>query len=360
MSLTNNDVKPIDMTDIVLSSEYESTTLSGIRTKSGYIFYDNSTLNDFRVCPRKGYFKHIRKFAPSGIAMPLIFGGAWHSAMDVLWPLSSKGIKKNQVIEESFEAFLKFWANTEASKLDEFTLNDLYFPRVPTKALELLSFYFDEYGESLLDYEIATIELPFIVPLTNDETKLMYIGRIDKDVMYKGGPHEFFDHKTGSALETMWTNSFSPNDQFDGYFHAGKMLYGNSFHSITVDGIQVHKTKKAVKRLPLLLQIPQVEGWLWETLEQIGEIEYNEKLLLEYRESGKHQNFLPAFPKNCTACANQYGKPCPYRDLCVYQNNPEDHEMMDAFEPSTWVPFQIEEKQTKDGMIFNVDIKEGD
>ena len=358
--MKNSDVTPLSFIELPDSNTYEKPKLSGLRTPSGYTFFDNSTLEAARTCLRYYYFKHIRKFNPIGLRPPLIFGSSWHTAMDFFWPAASKGEKKEYIIEGSFSSFMEFWNESKISEvMDDI---DLY-PRTPTKAHEVLIAYYNQYGEDLKRYEILSVERPFIIPLTDDSQKLMYIGKLDKVTReIRTEETNIWDHKTASLLGQMWVNTFSPNSQMDGYHHSGKMEFGKSFNNIYIDGVQIHKTKKPeFQRLIISRDISRIEAWLWETLEKISEIQYNEELLLSYREGGKHLNFLPAFPKNCKMCANQYGKPCVYRDICVYQNNPEDMEMnSEYFEEDLWSPFKIEEKNTKDGMTFVIDSQEGE
>jgi hypothetical protein len=47
--------------------------------------YDNTRTSEFRTCPRKFYYRHIRDWRPGEDRRPLLFGGAWHAAMDVVW-----------------------------------------------------------------------------------------------------------------------------------------------------------------------------------------------------------------------------------------------------------------------------------
>jgi hypothetical protein len=355
--MTNSDIKPLSLVETIDSLTYNKTKLSGVRTSSGYTFFDNSTLDAFRTCPRYYYFKHIRRFNPLGLRPPLIFGSSWHSAMDFFWPAATKGVNKKEIIEGSLSNFMNFWNASGITELEEL---DLY-PRTPTRALEVLISYYDRYGEDFKRFRILDVEKPFIIPLTSDEQKLMYIGKIDK-VTEEERIEDIciWDHKTASLLGSMWTNGFAPNSQMDGYHHAGKMLYGRKFSTIVIDGVQIHKTKIDFQRLPICRQTTQIERWLWETLEWIEEIRYNEELLLSYRDSPEHLEFLPAFKCNTKMCANQYGKSCIYRDLCTFQNNPEDHEITECYEEDLWQPFKIEEVTTKDGMTFKVESSEGE
>jgi hypothetical protein len=47
--------------------------------------YDNTRIKDFRQCARMFYYRHVRNWKPEEDRLPLIFGGAWHAAMDVVW-----------------------------------------------------------------------------------------------------------------------------------------------------------------------------------------------------------------------------------------------------------------------------------
>lgn len=47
--------------------------------------YDNTRISAFRTCGRSYYFRHVRDLEPVATRRPLLFGGAWHAAMDVVW-----------------------------------------------------------------------------------------------------------------------------------------------------------------------------------------------------------------------------------------------------------------------------------
>ena len=71
--------------------------------------YDNSTLHDFKVCMRMGYFKHVRKWTSASKSPALIFGSAWHSAMDVVWGGLTQGGVEFRVVDEAKSAFTATW-----------------------------------------------------------------------------------------------------------------------------------------------------------------------------------------------------------------------------------------------------------
>lgn len=316
----------------------EQKPLSGMVSNNSKLrFFDNSTLDTYRVCPRKFYFRHVRNFETTGTRPPLIFGSAIHSAMDAIWA-GAKTYNDKELLELAIFAFLKVWKENKMEELEEFDL----FPRTPGRALSILEAYIERYGHFLRDIELIAIESPFIVPLNLDDETVGYVGKLDKIFKDRYGI-QIVDHKTASSMSTSWTNSFSPNGQMDGYLHAGHTTYGEEFHGVIIDGILVNKTKIDFMRIPLQRQSSQLDAWSWEVSNLIDQIELNEEWLTEYLESGERLTYLPAFPKCTTSCTQYFGT-CPYLDLCKFWDNPAHHACPDNFEEKKWEPFTILEQ----------------
>lgn len=335
--MLTQDVNPIYGTKTV--EVRANKALSGMVTQNkGIRFFDNSTLENMRVCPRKFYFSQIRHFQPAGLRMPLIFGSSIHSALDFIWENISK-YQRKELLQGAMVNFLEVWKAEGADQADELDI----FPRTPSKALEILEGYLERYKGDLQRIELIGIEQPFIVPLSLDDETVFYIGKLDKIYKDAYGIH-ILDHKTASTISTTWINSFSPNGQVDGYLHAGYTTFGSEFSGVMIDGLLVTKTvnPKGDKylRIPINRQPSQLDAWNWEVSDLIDMIELNEERLIEYRESGCKQNFLPAFPKCTTSCTQYYGT-CPYLDLCKYWDDPEKHECPPNMVEKKWQPFEI-------------------
>lgn len=310
--------------------------LSGMSTPSGKRFFDNSMLDVMRVCPRKYYFRHIRHWETKGTKVPLIFGSAWHSAMDFVWS-GVQGNNDHQLLAGAMTAFMKEWNRGGFDSAMDFDL----FPRTPARALDMLTEYIKTYRGFLERIQLLEVETSFIVPLTLDDANIFYIGKWDKVFRDRLGI-TIADHKTASSMQQSWLNSFSPNGQMDGYLHAGHATYGDEMHAVLIDGALVSKTKIDFQRIPLQRQESQLNAWAWEVTDLIDMIELNEERLLEYRASEKRLDYLPAFPKCTTSCTQYYGT-CPYHDLCKYFDNPEHKSIPDHMQDAVWVPFNITE-----------------
>lgn len=70
-----------------LEFEKANATIAGSKksVRRTFDLYDNTRISAFRTCGRAYYFRHVRDFDPVATRRPLLFGGAWHSAMDVVW-----------------------------------------------------------------------------------------------------------------------------------------------------------------------------------------------------------------------------------------------------------------------------------
>jgi hypothetical protein len=309
--------------------------LSGISTYSGNRFFDNSTLDSMRVCPRRFYYSKIRKWKQDRESVHLVFGSAWHASMDYLWQHPSASLEK------VFEEFTKIWDASDFAETDLFDT----FPKTPARAKDMLKAYIDRYRSWLENnIEVVAIEKSFIVPLSESHQNLFYIGKWDK--LYKEGRfYHISDHKTTSSFSTSWLNSWSPNGQVDGYLYAGHMEYGDLFKSVMIDGALVQKTSIDFRRVPVERQIDMLDQWKWEVLDLIEQIQYYEDMLRAIRADNKDGAFLQAFPKCTTSCTSYYGS-CPYLDLCKYVPNPETYkgdDLPNGFIKDTWQAFHIDE-----------------
>lgn len=73
-----------------------------------YLYFDNTMISAYRECPRKFFFRHNNGWTgDGGTAIELVFGLAWHEAMNVWWT--------NGNVQEAQKAFLKTWLEDRKS-----------------------------------------------------------------------------------------------------------------------------------------------------------------------------------------------------------------------------------------------------
>lgn len=318
-------------------------------------FYDNTMLSDFKQSPRRYYYRHFRGWVPNEPALPLIFGGCWHEAMDVIWtkaPALFKGaigeVDKrdlDQLVVEAIEAFEAKW---EAEGLSlEMSMDELakMEPHTPQVAKEMLYGYLEKRARLFADpaFELLNVERPFAVPLDPDDESLWYVGRLDKEFR-KGNQVFVGEHKTSSLyrkdtsspFRADFVDSFSPNAQIDGYLYAGRQHHGDAFGGVWIDAALVHRSvHTGFMWIPLDRQGEHLDSWLWGVHYWIDNIEGSKAALED--PACKQAPYMAAFP--CTGCS---GYTCPYRILCKSLANPHrEEEPPMGFRHSPWSPFDL-------------------
>lgn len=312
--------------------------------------FDNTRITSAKKCLRDFYFRHHRHWAVEGDeARALVFGSAWHEAMNALWPrlAADPGIDHATVEREAWDAFCGYWEgkgfpiDMSIEQLDEWA------PRTPMVAKEMISNYIDRRRSLFAEptFELIAVERPFAVPLDPNDPTLWYVGRLDK-VFKLGNRIICGEHKTTTSYQgrdpnhtfkSSWLESFSPNSQIDGYLYALRYLYGDTATSLHVDGALVHKkTHNQFIIIPVERQFAQLDAWLWTTHYWIDQIRLN-TAALESTDMAV-QPYMTAFPQNTNSCGGFSG--CAYIGLCKGTANPTQTKSAPyGFISRKWEPF---------------------
>ncbi len=306
-------------------------------------YYDNTRIKDHRFCERYFYFRHERHWTGLGIKLPLIFGLAWHDAMDIVWKLCGRdNLTNEQIAYGAHEKFLGTW-NREIP--EDFLVPEREM-RNPETALEMIINYINERRTFIQNVEVLQIEMPFAVPLDPNDPDLFYIGRIDKVVRHNNQILGI-EHKTTSAYKKdggfrdHFILSFTPESQVDGYIHAIHMTFPNeNIMGMYIDGALVHlKMHHHFVYIPVDRDVASLSAWQWETMLEIERIEENRDKLENYN---SQLGYLRAFPKDTSNCSSYFGKPCPYINICKGFDDPHRiEEVPRGFKEEKWEPFDI-------------------
>ncbi len=311
-------------------------------------FMDNTRVSDHRKCNRFYYFRHVRHLVPDTKAPPLVFGGCWHTAMDVVWKAISEmpELTSEEIIELGYAAFVNDWVEQGYPHPDDFTEDDVQSlgARTPNTAFFMLTNYIQRRRAFIEGTNLIQVEKPFAVPIYADNPDILYVGRLDKLVEWENRVW-VFEHKTTTwggvkaGISPIYAESFSPNSQIDGYLHAAKMLHGEKAKGVMVDAAFVSKTcHEHFMFLPIERSLNNLDAWLSELQLELHRIEENEHDLIE----DQPNSFLSAYPKNTGSCI-QFMRPCPYMDICKTQPNPEERkdETPMGFKVKKWEPFSV-------------------
>lgn len=326
------------------------------------IFYDNTRLSAYKDCPRMFYYRHVRHWTRGGFEWPLVFGSAWHAAMDHVWKKllserESGPIKHDLIARGAYKKFVDKWIEEGAPPPEQidYEMQQEIAPRTPLHALEMLMGYVHAKAKLLDDMELIAIEEPFAVPL-DDAKEHFYIGKIDKQVRLKSsGRIRGIEHKTTTSyrkngpFRAAYVDSFSPNSQVDGYLFALHMEYPGEVDGVWVDASLVHKTEEGYMFIPVSKQMKMLDAWLWETKDWIKRIEADKEELQATKESDP---YMKAFPRNTNACWN-FNRQCPYFNLCKAWPNPKGREIPEEMIENEWDP--LKELGPIDGLTVAAD-----
>jgi len=322
------------------------------------LYYDNTRISTYRECNRKFYLRHMLDLTREGEKIDLVFGSAWHEAMNTLWPDTAAGKPKQEVMKNAFIAFTKKWMEAgfpEPTSANYQTITDKYMPKNPYTALEMLQNYYDQRLPFIRDCTEVEVERPFAVPLgmtipiTNKETgevtseEVFYIGRLDKIVKHRQHGRLIIEHKTTGwyakegGFRSDYLESFSPNSQVDGYLFAGSSLYTEGVKGIWVDAALTHKTvHDKFKFIPLDRQFSALDAWLTETRIWVTRIAGE---VSDVEQGAEYAGSFRNFPKNTGSCHAFSG--CTYRDLCKYLPDPRTVGIPSGFKVEAWEPFDL-------------------
>ena len=308
--------------------------------------YDNSMLSDFKRCPRFFYYRHELGWAPDRKAAALVFGTAWHAAMETVWgyfTAAQKGQKLNkvQIATDAHGTFCAVWAQEGMPPASEWSydLEEEFKPRTPGRALEMLLAYVDTRMKVLHEMEVVSMERPFAVPLDPTDDSLFYVGKIDK-IVKRHSKLVGIEHKTSSqysktgVFRSAFVDSFSPNAQVDGYLYALHLMFPGKVGGVWVDASLVHREVEGFLFIPVERRLDQLESWLWEVRWWINQVEGQRSALAEVAE---HDKVMRSFPKNTNSC-NDFNTPCQYIELCKSWTNPLGKPLPLGYKVERWSP----------------------
>jgi hypothetical protein len=303
--------------------------------EEGELVIDNSSFEALTQCDVKGFVELFLKKKAARGASALIFGGAFHKAMETFYRGASE--------EDSLKAALE-----EAEAKD---LNGLEDPKRHLGSLqELIRFYFMD--EKLRKDKLVPINLgsePFVeksfafylgdIEITSGtalrKVRVIWSGRIDLVVERQGGIYPV-DHKTTSIMGPQFADDKLRSSQMLGYAWATTRFLASvgdprPFHGMLINAVCM-RSKGFERQLYVLpYTMWQLEQWQLETL-----------VILQTTLSRLLHTLGNCFLCPCrTSCVTKYGK-CSHFDLCQLGPDASERLVLDEafYEDDTWSPLK--------------------
>jgi len=277
-----------------------------LRPKDTWDVLDATKLNAFQRCPRFFFYQYVLGWRPDAPQLALIFGIAWHEAMEVFY--REKSWNKGTV-DRAYDAFMGTYRK-DYDELDD----EGNRPKDPGTAYKALHHYADHFrGEEAV---ALFVEVPGTVPIFPDKQIHFKIDTIMQ------GPEGIFcrEHKTSGqdtkAGRDTWHTAIQPKI----YNHALVCHFGMEKVFGTKVTITFFRKTLSTDTVEVLCRDTpdMMEDWLWGMQYKVRELESNH---LALSKCSPADLILEAFPKRETSCT-MWNRPCPFLDYCTAWPNP--------------------------------------
>ena len=277
---------------------------------------DPSKLNDFITCPRMYFYSHMLGWKSEMPNNHLVFGSAWHEAMEHLLLNGYSGAS----IRDAQEKLTQYYRKEFPEETDE-----IFSPKTPDRATLALVEYTTKYPRDFDNFEVLYTEVSGTVPITNK--KIMHF-RMDDVLKHVKGYYFSLEHKTGSYLNNQWRMQWPLSMQAGTYIHSLYCLYPQELvRGIEINGTFFKRTKAPLfdfERVPVWKLPHQMRSWYATVNYWINQLESETGILADEVDSS---SVMHSFPMNPTNCSKYFG--CPFHDFCCSWQNPLQH----CFEP---------------------------
>lgn len=273
---------------------------------------DSTKLQSFCSCPRQFFYEYVLGWRPEASSNHLIFGQAWHEALEHLYRTSFKEVAP------AFELFLEVYRKEFPETTDGW-----FKGKSPQNAMLALVEYAQMYASDLYDFQVLDSEVGGLVSIQDSEGNPSKVREmaVKLDLIVQKEDTIFaLEHKTGSQCGESWARQWKLSIQIGAYLHALLSAYPDQNvenTSVVVNGTFFYTKERKFLRVPCLRSSAAMLDWLSTVNTLYSRIEDNFYLLSTQSDK---DTVLEAFPKHPTACNNYAG--CKYHDLCVCVQNP--------------------------------------
>lgn len=267
-----------------------------------------SALSDFKKCPRYFLYRRVLRWElDTPKSTPLMFGSAWHAAMDRIW--STTGDDK-EATTEGINAFRK-----EVGSLILSELKGLYSL---DNAVDIIKEYVKRRRPTIRKLHNIVPEKEYQLSLTTAHgSPFSYISVLDKVATQESGDPVIIEHKTTSygasqGFSAGWRDGWQLSGQLVGYMYQGMTEYDTT-PALWVDATLVSLKYRNYELFVVRTTDSDLMQWGLETTE------YATRIIDIAAPRFAHNNGETApFPRTMdhSSCVN-YNRVCPFFSLCT-------------------------------------------
>lgn len=189
------------------------------------------------------------------------------------------------------------------------------------------------------DASVVGVEIPFDLTLHNDKDlpTIRFVGRVDAvcvDTMRPSDPTpEVHENKTGSRIDTVWSNSFETSNQVTGYCIAMSAVLDTPVRNCVMWGLQLPVPKASsysdgVMRYPVTRSDEANYEWAKWVIHTMG-------IIADFE--GDPTN-APMYTHSC----NRYFRSCSLIPLCCENAAQRKHIFDNEMKTERWSPLEVD------------------
>lgn len=282
---------------------------------------DSTKIMQYMNCPRRYFFEYILHWRPEAPNVHLVFGEAWHLAMEHIL-LHGFG---HDSLAEAYTLFLNKYRESFPAEWDEVNKT-----KNPNKAIGALAKYALTY-EPLDKEKVLYTEIAGSVMIAKD--RLVYF-KMDSILERPDGSIMSREHKTGTNVNRQWIDQWVLSVQSGMYSHVLHCLFPNVW-GVEINGVFLGGKDTNLQRVPVRLSPRLMQIWLTNVNSWYDKILLDTERLLCYADK---EVVMTAFPLCTTNCTQYFG--CAYHDFCRMWENPWKmrEEIPTGFKVEVWDP----------------------
>ena len=274
---------------------------------------DSTKINTFLDCPRQYFFQYVLGWKSDRPNNHLVFGSAWHEAMEFLL---LNGYSELACVG-AYEKFEKCYREAFPPDTDE-----LFKPKTPANALKALLAYTDYYRTDPDEFRALHTEIAGSIAIDSERAIIFRMDSICESL--RDGHLFSLEHKTkGSAFNRQWTDQWALAFQVGTYSHVLNCLaMDRPVKGVTINGVAFAARETKFQRVPVFRSPGHMQNWLFHARHYCDRIEDEFGHLID---ACTHLDdaVLTAFPQNPQSCTKYFG--CAFYDYCCAWTNPLQH-----------------------------------
>jgi hypothetical protein len=295
---------------------------------------DNTAMSAYMTCPREYYFGMVLHRRGKGKSPALVFGSAWHKAMEMHYKSGGDYDLVKYAVATSWEGH---------GDQDDY--------RTQQRVILDYERYRKHYGEDPNKEEsgktVGTVGELLVELSTNAQGEDLvhpWAGKLDR-IIEIDGLYYIEDHKTTSRLDKHFFRQFELSNQMMGYTYLAKAL----LPSLTVVGVRINVShvlteKTAFHRQLVTFGPQQIKRWTEQTNIWMGKLSEDYELLADER--AKNPDIVipdAAFPQHFgdNGCSRKFGM-CGYWPICSSSPKLQPGVLEREYEIRPWNPLEAE------------------